>query len=366
MVRVSSLDRASAPQQRVIRWGIAGPGRIADRQAADFPLIPNAELAAVASRSSERAVDFAQRHQIRSAYGSYGDLIADPGIDAVYITTPHPQHLAIARAAIQSGKAVLVEKTFTATVPGAEELVALAGEHRVFAMEAMWTRFLPSYVAIRELIADGAIGHVRQVQADLGVNRAYDPSDRAYGPEQGGGAMLDLGVYLVSVSQHLIGTPASVQVTGSLTHDGIDAEFALLLGYNDGRSATLLGSIQHATPGAAKVIGTQGWIEVLPRFHHPSAFVLHRSGRDPEHFERPPLGEGYPHQFIEVGDRIRAGETESPIMPLADTLAVQRVLNQACEQLVVWHQEDETVDITISRNTAGTVAVERTEADHAR
>lgn len=364
---VSTPARPSESQQRTIRWGIAGPGRIADRQATDFPLVPDAELAAVASRSYDRAARFAQRHGVPSAYGSYGDLVGDPDIDAVYITTPHPQHLAIARAAFRSGKAVLVEKTFTATVTGAEELVALSQECGTFAMEAMWTRFLPNYVAIRELIADGAIGQVRQVQADLGVDRAYDPSDRAYDLAQGGGAMLDLGVYLISVAQHLMSTPDTLQVTGARTPEGVDAEFGLLLGYDDGRSATLLGSIQYATPGAANVIGTQGWIEIPPRFHHPASFVLHRPGHDPENIARPPLGAGYPHQFIEVGNRIRAGETQSPVMPLADTLAVQRLLNQACEQLGVWHREDESVDVAPTANATGAAGAGDAEAgDHAR
>lgn len=361
--RRSVASVSDTQHHRPIRWGIAGPGRIADRQAADFPLVPDAELVAVGSRSYDRAAAFAERHRIGSAYGSYGDLVDDPTVDALYVATPHPQHLPIARAAIRAGKAVLVKKTFTATVAGAEELIGLAGESGVFAMEAMWTRFLPSYTAIRGVIGEGAIGQVRQVQADLGVARDYDPADRVFDPAQGGGAMLDLGVYLVSLAQHVAGTPDALQVTGSLTQDGVDAEFGLLLDYGDGRAATLLGSIRYATPGAARIIGTNGWIEVLPRFHHPTTFVVHRTGHDPERFERRPLGSGYPHQFIEVGDRIRAGDTESPIMPLADTLAVQRILNRACERLGVWHGEDETVDIA----AAGGPASEQAESgDYAR
>ncbi|HEY9291445.1 MAG TPA: Gfo/Idh/MocA family oxidoreductase [Microlunatus sp.] len=330
-------------EPRIIRWGIAGPGRIANSEAGDFHLVPDAELAAVGSRSIDRARDFADRHHIPRAYGSYRELIDDPELDALYITTPHPQHLAIARAAIDNGKAVLVEKTFTATVAGAEELRDLARSKQVFAMEAMWTRFLPAYVKIRELIADGAIGEVRQVQADLGVDRPYDPTDRLFDPKQGGGALLDLGVYLVSFAQHILGTPTSVMINGSQAPTGVDAEFGLLLGYDDGRAATLLGSIKNASPGAARIVGTGGWIDIPPRFHHPSKIILTRSGESPRTIDCPPLGHGYPHQFIEVGEQLRAGKLESPIMPLDDTVAVQRILNTAAEKLGVFHAEDESV-----------------------
>lgn len=328
---------------RIIRWGIAGPGRIADAEAADFGLVPDAELAAVGSRSLQRAEAFAAKHGIARGYGSYRDLIADPELDAIYITTPHPQHLAIARAAINAGKAVLVEKTFTATLAGAEELRELSRARNVFAMEAMWTRFLPAYRKIRELIADGAIGEVRQVQADLGVDRPYDPTDRLFDPAQGGGALLDLGVYLVSLAQHILGDPQTITVNGSTAPTGVDAEFGLLLGYDDGRTATLLGSIKNASPGSARLVGTGGWIDIPPRFHHPSRILLTRAGRPPEEIDCTPLGHGYPHQFIAVGDLLRAGRTESSIMPLDDTVAVQRVLNTAAEQLGVHHPEDESV-----------------------
>jgi predicted dehydrogenase len=330
-------------ENRIIRWGIAGPGRIANAEAADFGLVPDAVLTAVGSRSLDRARAFADRHRVERAYGSYRELIDDPELDAIYITTPHPQHLAIARAAINAGKAVLVEKTFTATVAGAEELRDLARSRKVFAMEAMWTRFLPAYLKIRELIADGAIGEVRQVQADLGVDRPYDPGDRLFDPDQGGGALLDLGVYLVSLAQHILGEPSKIMINGSLAPTGVDAEFGLLLGYDDGRAATLLGSIKNASPGSARIVGTGGWIDIPPRFHHPGSLTITRTGRDPETIDCTPLGHGYPHQFIEVGARLRAAEIESPIMGLDDTIAVQRILNSAAEQLGVHHREDESV-----------------------
>lgn len=327
---------------QIIRWGIVGPGRIATNVVGDFPLIPDADLVAVASRSQERADAFAAEHQISRSYGSYRALIEDDGIDALYLATPHPQHLMVAEAALTAGKTILVEKTFTATVAGAMRIRDLAREQGVFAMEAMWTRFQPAIVAARELIADGAIGEVRQVQADLGVQRDYDPADRLFDPAQGGGAMLDLGVYVVSFAQHFLGVPDRVVATGSLTPSGVDAEAGILLGYDDGRAASLLISLKGQTPGAARIQGTTGWIDVPPRFHHPSSVVLNRKGVEPEVFARPPIGTGYSHEFIEVNRCLRAGLTESEIMPLDDTVAVQELLSDACEQLGVHHREDTT------------------------
>jgi predicted dehydrogenase len=331
--------------EREIRWGIVGPGRIAAKVAGDFEQVPGARAVAIASRSVDRASTFATEHHLERAYGSYAEIVADQDIDVLYIATPHPQHRAIALHAIEAGKAVLVEKTFTATVAGAEDIIGAARSNGVFAMEAMWTRFQPAIVAARQLIADGAIGEVRQVQADLGVDQPFNPKDRLFDPSQGGGGMLDLGVYVVSFAQYFLGAPDRVTATGSLSTTGVDVEAGILLSYDDGRAAALLTSLRHYSPGAARIHGTAGWIDVRPRFHHPQTIVLTRRGRDPEAMTRQPTGGGYAHELIEVTECLRAGRTESDIMPLADTLTVQRILNDACEQLGVYHFEDESVAV---------------------
>jgi predicted dehydrogenase len=323
-----------------IRWGVVGPGRIAENLVEDFAVVDGARCVAVASRAQTRADDFAGRHGIDRAYGSYAALLADPNVDALYIATPHPQHHAIALGAIQAGKALLVEKAFTATLAGAHEVVDAARVAGVFVMEAMWTRFQPAVVRLRELVGDGAIGEVRSVQADLGVQRAYEPSDRLFDLALGGGALLDLGVYVVSFAQMLLGDPDTVSATGSLFDSGADAEAGLLLGWSDGRNATLTTSLRCGLPGQARVFGTAGWIDVLPRFHHPDTIVLHRNGAEPETIARPHRGGGYAHELDEVVACLRAGATESGTMPLSDTLAVLRVLEEAARQLGVHHAED--------------------------
>jgi predicted dehydrogenase len=184
---------------------------------------------------------------------------------------------------------------------------------------------------------------VRSVQADLGVTREYDPADRLFDLALGGGALLDLGVYVVSFAQMLLGTPERVVAAGSLFPSGADAEASLLLDYVDGRSATLMTSLRNALPGQARVFGTTGWIDVLPRFHHPTTIVLHRADAEPETITRPTIGAGYAHELIEVTECLRAGRTESQVMPLADTLAVQTVLGEAAAQLGVRHAENPAV-----------------------
>jgi predicted dehydrogenase len=323
-----------------IRWGIVGPGRIAENLVRDFAVVEGARAVAVASRSAARAEGFAQRHGIERAHGSYRAILDDPDVDVLYIATPHPQHHAVALGALSAGKALLVEKSFTATLAGAREVVDRARQTGTFVMEAMWTRFQPAVVRLRELIAEGAIGEVRAVQADLGVQRVYDPADRLFALSLGGGALLDLGVYVVSFAQMLLGAPDSVTAAGSLFEGGADAEAGLLLGWDDGRSATLTTSLRCALPGQARVFGTAGWIDVLPRFHHPDTMVLHRAGAEPETITRPHTGGGYAHELDEVTRCLRAGATESAVMPLADTLAVQEVLERAAQQLDVFHRED--------------------------
>jgi predicted dehydrogenase len=327
--------------EQPVRWGIVGPGRIAQNLVRDFVHVPDADVVAVGSRSAERAAAFAAEHGIGRCYGSYRELLADPDVDAVYIATPHPQHHAIGVAAVQAAKAILVEKAFTATLAGATSLVEAARTAGVFAMEAMWTRFQPAVLRARELIADGAIGEVHSVQADLGVMRAFDPQDRIFAYELGGGALLDLGVYVVSFAQLVLGDPDRVSVHGLLEESGVDAEASLLLGFPGGRSATLMCSLHSPLPGHARIFGSTGWIDVLPRFHHPTTIVLHRSGQEPLELTLPATGAGYSHELVEATEAIRAGRGESEIMPLRDTLTVQAVLEDGLDQLGVHFSEDD-------------------------
>lgn len=329
---------------RPVRWGVVGPGRIAGGVMGDLGHTGGV-LHAVASRSPDRARAFAERHAAPVSYGSYADLLADGDVDVVYVATPHRQHHGVALAAIEAGKHLLVEKAFTCTVAGAQQVVDAARARGVFVMEAMWTRFQPAVVRLRELLAAGAIGEVRAVHADLGLRLPFDPTDRLWDPAQGGGALLDLGVYPVSWLQLLLGgTPSSVSVTGALGPNGVDAESTLLWACDDGRHGVATCSLLSPLPGRAVVFGTEGWIEVPPRFHHPSRLLVHRaSGRSADSSEEltaPATGAGYAHELDEVHRCLGLGLVESPTMPLADTLAVMGVLEQALHGLGVRTDED--------------------------
>ena len=326
-----------------VRWGVVGPGRIAAKVVRDFVHMPDAEVVAVASRSAERARAFADANGITRAHDSYRAIVDDADVDALYIATPHPQHRAVALAAIKAGKALLVEKAFTVTPAATREIATAARDAGVFVMEAMWTRFQPAIVRLRELLADGAIGEARGVQGELGVNAPTDPQDRFYNPVIGGGALFDLTVYPVSFAQMVLGTPDTVVAHGVLAPSGVDVEEAVLLGWADGRTASLFTSLRCATPGQMRVYGTEGWIDVLPRFHHPDTIVLHRADAEPETITRPATGVGYAHELAEVTECLRAGRTESAVVPLADTLAVQAALGAAADQLGVRHAEDPAV-----------------------
>lgn len=323
-----------------LNWGILGPGRIAGTVAADLALVEGATPLAVASRSIDRARAFAGEFGFERAYGSYDELLADPDVDAVYVATPHAQHHAVTSTVLAAGKPVLLEKAFTCTLAAAADLVAQARAADVFLMEAMWTRFVPNVVRLRELLADGVVGQVRQVHADLGFVGPTDPADRLWDPAQGGGATLDLGVYPVSFAQMVLGTPSSVQVRGTLTASGVDAEAGMLLGYPSGELALLSSTLLGASPGRALVIGTEGRILIDPRFHHPHRIVVQRDGRADELVELEPLGRGYAHELQEVDRCLAAGLTESPAMPLDDTLSVMAVLDDALTQLGAVHADE--------------------------
>lgn len=326
-----------------IRWGIAGPGRMAEQFVADFAHVDGATPVAVGSRSKERAEGFAARHGIARAHGSYAELCADPEVDVVYIATPHPQHRAIALEAIRNGKAVLVEKAFAATLEGAREVVAEARKADVFAMEAMWTRFQPVVRLMHEVIDHGQIGRVQGVIGDLHAHRDFDPEDRLFKPELGGGALLDLGVYVLSFAQDFLGDAEQLLAVGSLYPNGADEQVAMSLGYSSGQTAALSCSLESAGPGQMVVHGNKGWIEVHPRFHHPTRISIHRSGAVTREEELRPLGKGYSHEIIEVNRCLREGLTESPVMPLDDTLAVMAQLEHALAQVGVVQFDDPDV-----------------------
>jgi predicted dehydrogenase len=315
-----------------IQWGILGTGGIARTFTEDLLLLGH-EVAAVGSRAAGTAESFADRYGIGRAYGSYAELAADDDIDVVYVATTHNAHHAAARVCLESGRGVLVEKPFTTSAADAEDLANLARERKLFAMEAMWTRFNPLVARVRELVADGAIGDVKAVYADFSENFPFDASHRLYAPDLAGGALLDLGVYPVSFAWMLLGEPDTIQAVTTPAPTGVDANTGILFGYGSGAVALLHCGFLAKSPQTATINGTAGWIEVAGPFWHPETMTLHRDGAEPETFHLDVAGHGYTYQAEEVARCLDAGLTESPAMPLDESVAIMRALDTITSRL---------------------------------
>ena len=311
-----------------VQWGILGTGGIARTFTEDLLLLGDQghEVAAVGSRAPETAEAFAGRYGVGRAYGSYAELAADDTIDVVYVATPHNGHHAAARMCLEAGRAVLVEKPFTTNTSDAEDLAALARDRGLFAMEAMWTRFNPLVVRLRELVADGAIGDVKAVYADFSENFPFDAAHRLWAPALAGGALLDLGVYPVSFAWMLLGAPATVQAVTTPAPTGVDANTGILFGYDSGAVALLHCGFLATSPQTATITGTKGWIEVAGPFWHTDTITVHRDGAEPETLTLDVHGRGYTYQAQEVARCLGAGLLESPLMPLEESVAIVRTL----------------------------------------
>lgn len=318
-----------------IRWGVVATGNIAGVFTRELGHLPDHEVAAVCSRSLPRAQAFAADHGIPRAYDDVAALCADDKVDAVYVATPHSDHLHTATRAIDAGKAVLVEKAFTVNTAEAERLVAHARARGVFCMEAMWMRCNPLHREILELVARGDLGEIRGVTADLGFPAEVAPTDRLLAPELAGGALLDVGVYPVALAHAVLGVPDRVTAWGRRSDSGVDLTFAALFGYAGGAHATLTGSLEAPTSRRAAIAGTEGLVELPASFHDASSYVVHRPGREPEERRVELVGAGYVYEAEEVAAGLRDGRAESPLVPLDGTLEVQRLLDEIRAQLGV-------------------------------
>ncbi|MFF9062900.1 Gfo/Idh/MocA family protein [Streptomyces sp. NPDC101213] len=321
-----------------VRWGILATGGIAAAFTADLIDLPDAEVVAVASRSEDSARAFAERFGIPRAYGDWERLAKDADIDVVYVATPHSAHRAAAGLCLEAGRNVLCEKAFTLNLREAAELVDLARDNGRFLMEAMWMYCNPMVRRLKDLVDDGAIGEVRTVQADFGLEGPFPPSHRLRDPAQGGGALLDLGVYPVSFAHLLLGEPTGVSARAVISAEGVDLQTVAALSWDSGALAALHCSLAGGTGTTASVTGSRGRIDIPAGFFHPDRFVLHRTGRDPEEFTADPADgprATMRHEAREVMRALRAGETESPLVPLDGTLAVMRTLDTVRERIGV-------------------------------
>jgi predicted dehydrogenase len=309
-----------------LRWGIMGTGGIAGAFARDLQLTESGVVAAVGSRTADSAERFAREHRIPTRHRSYEALADDPDVDVVYVATPHPMHHANARLALEAGKPALVEKPFTMTADEARDLVGLARTKGLFLMEAMWTRFLPHVRHIRELLP--SLGDVVTVAADHGQWFADDPAFRLFAPELGGGALLDLGIYPVSFASMVLGPPERVAAMATPAFTGVDAQMSMLFGYASGAQAVLTCTLSAVSPTTASIVGTDARIEVDGPFYAPASFTFIPREGERRRFEYVDEGRGLRHQADEVALRLAAGETESPLMPPAETVSIMTTMDE--------------------------------------
>jgi predicted dehydrogenase len=309
------------------RWGILGLGSIAHSFANGLKAAPGAELAAVGSRTQAKADKFGAEFGVSRCHGTYEALAADPGVDAVYIASPHPMHKADSLLCLRHGKAVLCEKPFTINAAQAEEVIGLARQNKVFLMEAMWTRFIPAVQRIRQIVREGAIGDVQFVQADFGFRAGFDPKGRLFDPALGGGSLLDVGVYCLSFASMLLGAPEHVVGTANLGATGVDETAGMLLRYPTGAIAVLSSAVRANTPQSATIIGTVGRLVVHSPFWKSTTLTLSREGRADEVLEIPFTGNGYNYEAEEVARCVGEGLTESPEMPLDETLIIMKTMD---------------------------------------
>src|ERR1035438_757834 len=315
-----------------LRWGILGTGGIAHAFASDLRLTQSGVVSAVGSRSQASADRFADELGIVTRHPSYESLVADPNVDVVYVATPHPMHRENAILALRAGKPVLVEKPFAMNAAEAREIVEAARENALFAMEAMWTRFLPHVAMIRNWLERGVLGDVVTVTADHGQWFAEDAEFRLFAPELGGGALLDLGVYPVSFASMVLGTPSRIVSVIDAAFTGVDAQTSMLFGYDSDAQAVLTCTLRANSPTRAAIVGSDARIEVEGDFYAPATVTLVPRKGDPTRVESVHGGRGLRHQADEVARRLAAGDVESRLMPLDETISIMETMDRVLAQ----------------------------------
>ena len=315
-----------------IRWGICGTGSIASQFAAALGNVPDAELVAVASEDAERCATFAAEHDVPVSHLGYDAMADDDEVDVVYVASTQQRHFRDVMLLLEGGRNVLCEKPFALNAAQARTMIDTACAGDLFLMEAMWSRFQPSYVRMMELIDEGAIGQPLRVEADFGFRIPVDEraDHRLFDPHRGGGALLDLGIYPVHLAHLVLGPPTAVVAAGELTDTGVDAWTNLLLTHGDGGASVLTSAITVRGSLTGRIAGTDGVITMDPFMHVTTGFTIQKGfDRETFEFDDPSLH----HQVPEVHRCLREGRVESEVMPHADTLAMLATLDEARRQI---------------------------------
>ncbi len=310
-----------------IRWGILGPGSIAHKFAQAFAFVPNGRIIAVGSRNLSRARQFANRYHIPRFYGSYEDMLTNASIDVVYIATPHGRHYEDIRMCLNHNKAVLCEKSFTLNAQQAREVCRLAENKQLFLMEAMWTRFLPVMQLLKQKFNKGDIGHLQLLSADLGFRFPFNAQNRLFNLKLGGGALLDIGVYPVSLSYWLLGKPQHIASQAVLGISGVDEQAGMVFKYAKGTLAHLLVSLRSATPSQGILAGDTGMMILKAPLYCPEGILWIDNNGNKEYIKAELEGNGFNYEIIEVNRCLLRGYLQSEIMPWKDTIEIMEIMD---------------------------------------
>lgn len=309
------------------RWGILGAGKIASKWASDLPLAGNASLQAVWARDPAKAAAFAAAHGAARIAATESDLLGAGDLDAVYVANPNMLHAPAARACIEAGIPVLLEKPFALSRAEGEQLAWLARSRGVLCVEALWTRFLPSFATLQRVVEEGRVGPIRNLVADFGFVAPDDPRSRLWDPLQGGGCLLDIGIYPLFLARALFGDPDRLEVEMSRAPSGVDAACDMELRWNHGATASLHSSFVENSPCIAVIEGEDGMIVMERMFHGPTTLVV-ADGSGSERIPPPPGGHGYEHEIRHFGECLEQGLVESPLWSLDDTLDLAALMDR--------------------------------------
>lgn len=321
-------------QPSSLNWGIIGLGKIAAIVAADLVQYTHAKLYAVASRSTEKATDFAEKFRAEKAYADYATLINDPNVEVVYIATPHAFHFELALACLKAKKHVLCEKPLCMNAKQVSQLCSEAKNNDCFLMEGIWTRFMPSTKKLIELLSEGRIGNPVSVQADFGFQTNFDKNSRLFNKNLGGGSLLDIGIYPIYMSLLCLGKPSKISAKAKFSSTGIDTTCQMNFYYDKAKEAELLSSFEEDTPTQALITGTKGSIKLHRRFHQSTCVeVFDVDGTSVDVFSLPYQGNGYIHEIEEVTLCIQRRQTESELLPHATSLQLAEIMDKVQEEI---------------------------------
>ena len=317
----------------MIRWGIAGPGIIANKFAAAIKNVEDAELYAVASRSEERGIEFAEKYGVKTVHTGYESMANDPLVDAVYVSTPHPFHLPLARLFLEKGKHVLCEKPMTVNAAEARELARVAKENNVFLMEAMWSRFLPAVKEAVRIAKSGELGEIRSVSADFCYLLGKDEDNKLLIDSMAGGSLLDVGVYCLHFADLVLGRKPKTVSASARVSGGVDLSADMLLTYPSGATARLSSAMDHSKQSSGYIYGNLGYI-FLPNFYKAREFYICKNGEE-RRVKMPPIGDGFEEEIIEVCRCVAEGKTESDTLPPSVTIEMMELMDAIRKQIGV-------------------------------